>query len=112
MLVRVLFSVVMAAVSINTLAPHGIAFGRAITAAEELFTLIDRKSEIDAFSDAGKKPEHTHGTIDMKGIGFAYPTRPDVTVLENFTVRFPAGKVTALVVSNCHLYSYSRPPSR
>jgi ATP-binding cassette, subfamily B (MDR/TAP), member 1 len=40
----------------------------------------------------------TEGTIDIQGVGFAYPTRPDAKVLEDFTLRVPAGKVTALVV--------------
>lgn len=85
--------------SINALAPHTLAFSRATTAAKELFVLIDRQSEIDAFSDSGKKPDHTEGSIDIQAVNFAYPTRPDVTVLDNFTLRVPSGKVTALVVS-------------
>ncbi|KAH6691451.1 ATP-binding cassette multidrug transport protein [Plectosphaerella plurivora] len=93
----VLFSVIIASTSINALAPHILAFSRATTAANELFRLIDRQSEIDPFAEKGLKPTTTEGTIDIQGVGFAYPTRPDIPVLEDFTLRVPAGKVTALV---------------
>ncbi|QKX55415.1 uncharacterized protein TRUGW13939_02508 [Talaromyces rugulosus] len=93
----VLFSVIMAANTIMQIAPHMVTFSRAATAASELFTLIDRKSEIDPFDESGEKPEGTAGVINMHGIDFSYPTRPDATVLEGFSLRIPAGKVTALV---------------
>jgi ATP-binding cassette subfamily B (MDR/TAP) protein 1 len=77
-----------------------LAYGRATTAANELFVLIERKSEIDPFADTGIKPPSTEGNIEIEGVGFSYPSRPDVPVLQNFSLAFPAGKVTALVVSN------------
>lgn len=81
------------------IAPHMVAFSRAATAASELFALIDRGSEINPFDESGDKPDGTTGNIDLQGISFSYPTRPDATVLEDFTLNIPAGKVTALVVS-------------
>ncbi len=35
--------------------------------------------------------------IDYQNITFAYPTRPDVQVLQDFTCTFKAGKTTAVV---------------
>ena len=115
---RVLLSVVIAAISnppslssssyepanatstgLTTLAPYSIDFSRAATAAAKLFHLIDRKSEIDPFDRSGIVPEETVGLIELENITFAYPTRPGIHVLENFTLKVPAGKVTALVVS-------------
>ncbi|KAM0332135.1 hypothetical protein ACHAQA_002407 [Verticillium albo-atrum] len=93
----VLFSVTIAASSILSLAPHTVSFGRAATAASELFVLIDRNSDINPFDTSGAKPDTTAGVIDIKGISFSYPTRPDAQVLEDFTLHVPAGKVTALV---------------
>jgi ATP-binding cassette subfamily B (MDR/TAP) protein 1 len=83
-----------------SLAPHTVAFGRAATASVELFKLIDRESEINAFDDSGVKPEQITGTITMEDVSFCYPTRPEVTVLDKFCLTVPAGKVTALVVSD------------
>ncbi|KAM0278372.1 hypothetical protein ACHAQH_005192 [Verticillium albo-atrum] len=93
----VLFSVVIAASSVLSLAPHTVAFSRAATAAAELFTLIDRPSAINPFDTSGARPESTAGVIEIEGLDFTYPTRPDARVLENFTLQVPAGKVTALV---------------
>lgn len=95
----VLFSVIIAASTVTQVAPHMVTFTRASTAASELFALIDRQSEINPFDDSGDKPDQTAGVIGLHGINFSYPTRPDVTVLEDFTLNIPAGKVTALVVS-------------
>ncbi|CAM1503728.1 Fc.00g013190.m01.CDS01, partial [Cosmosporella sp. VM-42] len=93
----VLFSVIMAASTVMQVTPNMVTFSRAATAASELFTLIDRQSEINPFDESGDKPDETAGIIDLRGVSFSYPTRPDVTVLEDFTLNIPAGKVTALV---------------
>ncbi|CCF35719.1 multidrug/pheromone exporter [Colletotrichum higginsianum] len=93
----VLFSVVIAASTVMTIAPQMVTFGRSATAAAELFTLIDRKSEIDPFDQSGERPGRLVGEVQLQNVSFSYPTRPDVTVLDNFSLRVPAGKVTALV---------------
>ncbi|KAH1571385.1 hypothetical protein KXW39_009270 [Aspergillus fumigatus] len=93
----VLFSIIMAATTVMQIAPHMVAFSRAATAASELFSLIDRHSEINPFDDSGAKPENPTGSIELHGVNFRYPSRPDVAVLEDFTLHIPAGKVTALV---------------
>lgn len=94
----------MAASTVMQVAPHMVAFSRAATAASELFALIDRESEINPFDESGHKPDDIAGSIDLHGINFSYPTRPDVIVLEDFTLNIPAGKVTALVVSRPRSY--------
>ncbi|QPC78078.1 hypothetical protein HYE68_008830 [Fusarium pseudograminearum] len=93
----VLFSVVIAASTISTIAPHFVVFGRAASAAAELFTLVDRESEINPFDESGDKIEAPIGVINLQSIEFAYPTRPNTRVLQEFTLNIPAGKVTALV---------------
>ncbi|GKT62543.1 LOW QUALITY PROTEIN: multidrug resistance protein 3 [Colletotrichum tofieldiae] len=93
----VLFSVIIASTTITSIAPHMVSFSRAATAASELLTLIDRNSSIDPFSDSGLEPREVSGVIDIQGVTFSYPTRPDVQVLEDFSLQVPAGKVTALV---------------
>ncbi|KAK1966143.1 ABC transporter [Colletotrichum sublineola] len=93
----VLLSVVIGATSLTMLAPYFIEFTRAASAAAQLFKLIDRKSEIDAFETSGEQPTETVGVVDLENIIFEYPTRPGVTVLNNYSLHVPAGKVTALV---------------
>lgn len=115
---RVLMSVIIAASTISMIAPHFVAFGRAASAATELFILIDRESEINPFDESGEKPQDPHGVIALQGIGFSYPSRPNVKVLEDFSLSVPAGKVTALVVSvtysyktRCAILTVSRAPA-
>ncbi|KAK7432493.1 hypothetical protein QQZ08_001058 [Neonectria magnoliae] len=93
----VLMSVTIAAISLTTLAPYSIDFSRAISAAAKLFQLMDRKSHIDPLDKSGEIPSDTIGEIELENITFAYPTRPGTTVLDNFSLKVPAGKVTALV---------------
>ncbi|KAI3559291.1 ATP-binding cassette sub-family B member 5 [Colletotrichum abscissum] len=93
----VLFSVIIASTSINGIAPHIMAFSRAATSASELFALIDRHSEINPFDETGKVPDTVSGHIDIRGLTFSYPTRPDTRVLQDYSLSIPAGKVTALV---------------
>ncbi|KAK6086432.1 multidrug resistance protein 3 (p glycoprotein 3) [Seiridium cupressi] len=93
----VLMSVIIATISVTTIAPYSISFGRAATAATQLFALIDRKSSIDPFDPSGEKPTKTQGVLDIEGIMFSYPTRPGVTILDDLSLHIPSGKVTALV---------------
>ncbi|EGU86063.1 hypothetical protein FOXB_03420 [Fusarium oxysporum f. sp. conglutinans Fo5176] len=93
----VLFSVILAASTLNSIAPHMVTFSRAATAAGELFQLIDRESRINPFDDSGDKPTTTQGSSELKDIVFSYPSRPDTRVLNGYSLSIPAGKVTALV---------------
>ncbi|KAG5958942.1 hypothetical protein E4U58_005183 [Claviceps cyperi] len=93
----VLFSVAIAAFSMTLLAPYSIEFTRAATGAAQMFALIDRQSTIDPFDESGEQPSEVIGNIELNNVDFAYPSRPGVKVLDNFSLSVPAGKVTALV---------------
>ncbi|KAJ6185225.1 ABC transporter [Penicillium mononematosum] len=93
----VLMSVIVAATSLTAILPYVIDFVRAASAATELFQLMDRTSRIDPFDESGERPTDVTGYLDFDGISFAYPTRPDVKVLNDFSLHIPAGKTTALV---------------
>ncbi|RSM18199.1 hypothetical protein CDV31_002924 [Fusarium ambrosium] len=93
----VVFSIIVAAQTITSIVPHLLVFNRAASAAVEMFSLIDRESSINPFDESGERPNEVQGTIEIHGIRFHYPSRPDVTVLDDFTLKIPPGKVTALV---------------
>ncbi|KAI0465703.1 ABC transporter, partial [Xylaria cf. heliscus] len=93
----VLFSIVIAATSLTSTAPYLVEFTRAGSAASELFKMIDRKSYIDPLDTSGEQPFEVVGELNISQVTFSYPMRPGCTVLDNFTLRIPAGKVTALV---------------
>jgi ATP-binding cassette subfamily B (MDR/TAP) protein 1 len=66
-------------------------------AASKLFATIDRVPPIDSANPAGLKPETVHGEIRLENISFNYPSRPNVPVVKNISLVFPAGKTCALV---------------
>jgi ATP-binding cassette subfamily B (MDR/TAP) protein 1 len=89
--------VIVAATAMTTIAPHSMTITKASSAAEELFRTIDRKSEIDPLSDEGIVPATCTGVIEIKDITFAYPSRPDTTVLQGLNLTAFARQTTALV---------------
>lgn len=93
----VILAVIVAATAMSTIAPQIVSFTKASSAAADLFKTIDRESQIDSLSDAGYTPATCDGVIEIEGIRFAYPSRPDVTILDGFTLSAPAHKTTALV---------------
>ena len=94
---NVLFAIVIGAFSLGNATPHIGAIGNACGAAYKVFETIERQSPIDPLSEQGKSPDQVVGQISFKGVSFVYPTRADVTVLEDFNLEVPAGKSFALV---------------
>ena len=78
----------------NISAPLSAAI-QAAGAASILFTIIDAPKPQTEGVKALKAC--TQDDIVLENVTFAYPTRPDLKVLENLTVQFPAGKTTAIV---------------
>lgn len=102
-------SVILASTSLTSLAPFVIDFSNAGVSAAELFSLMDRDSLIDPLGVDGSVPESIDGAISLENLSFSYPTRPDVRVLDGFSLNIPAGKTTALVV--CRSQAFSNKPS-
>lgn len=48
-------------------------------------------------SDSGEKLSDLRGDIQLKGVTFCYPARPDATVFSEFDLQLAPGKSTALV---------------
>ncbi|VAH78734.1 unnamed protein product [Triticum turgidum subsp. durum] len=65
--------------------------------ATSILAFIDRKPKIDSTSDEGIKLEKVDGTIEFNHVRFKYPSRPDVQIFSDFTLRIASGKTTALV---------------
>ncbi|XP_077220029.1 ATP binding cassette subfamily B1 [Tasmannia lanceolata] len=78
-----------------TLAPDFIKGGRAM---KSVFDLLDRQTEIEPDDlDATPALESLRGDVEFKHVDFSYPSRPDVTIFRDLTLRARAGKTLALV---------------
>ncbi|KAK8949928.1 ABC transporter B family member 20 [Platanthera guangdongensis] len=62
-----------------------------------VFEIIDRVPSIDPDDNTGVKPPSVYGSIEIKSIDFCYPTRPDLMVLSNFSLKVDGGQTVAMV---------------
>ncbi|EAU80745.2 multidrug resistance protein 1 [Coprinopsis cinerea okayama7 len=69
------------------------------SAGSDIIKLFDSHPEVDAESDAGKKPDRSQvkGHIRFENVHFRYPTRPGVRVLRDFSFEVRPGTYVALV---------------
>ena len=96
-ILTVVMATMIAGFSVGNILPHVQAFGAATAAATKVFNTIERKSPIDPETDEGETPETLVGNIEFKDIKHIYPSRPETTVLTDFNLQVPAGKMIALV---------------
>ncbi|KAL6629034.1 hypothetical protein ACP70R_028799 [Stipagrostis hirtigluma subsp. patula] len=66
-------------------------------AVASVFAVLDRETEIDPDNPDGYKPEKLKGEVDIRGVDFAYPSRPDMIIFKGFSLSIQPGKSTALV---------------
>ncbi|KAM7525446.1 hypothetical protein LguiA_015348 [Lonicera macranthoides] len=60
-----------------------------------VFEILDRKTEV--VGDAGEEITKVDGTIELRGVQFSYPSRPDAPIFKDFDLKVRAGKSMALV---------------
>ena len=93
------FSVNMAIMAIDTLAPNINIIQESCQASSDYFTLVERKVQIDE-SRSYKKPSRDliKGNIQFRHINFKYPSdKQKKLVLDDLNINIPAGKKVAFV---------------
>ena len=97
-IVIVLMSVMMISFSIGQTAAPIVAISKASGAASDFFAIID----VPKPSTAGRKEPEVSAQQDIcfDCVNFAYPSRPDVKVLDDLSLTFESGKITAIVGSS------------
>ncbi|KAJ5584031.1 ABC multidrug transporter mdr1 [Penicillium hispanicum] len=93
----ILMAILIGSFSLGNVSPNGQAFTNAVAAASKIFATIDRSSPVDPTTDEGLILDRVNGDIEFRNVKHIYPSRPEVTVMENVTLNIPAGKTTALV---------------
>lgn len=77
-----------------SLAPEIIRGGEAVGS---VFSILDRHTRIDPDDSEADPVDSVRGEIELRHVDFAYPSRPDVPIFKDFTLRIRAGQSQALV---------------
>lgn len=97
-MVTTLMALMIGAFNIGAIGPCIQVVSDAVAVSAGFLAMIDRKSPLDGTDiSGGERPEHVHGHIQLESVKHIYPSRPEVTAMDDVTLNVPAGKVTALV---------------
>ncbi|XP_009347047.1 ABC transporter B family member 19 [Pyrus x bretschneideri] len=77
-----------------SLAPEIIRGGEAVGS---VFSILDRQTRIDPDDPEAEVVESVRGEIELRHVDFAYPSRPDIMVFKDFSLRIRTGHSQALV---------------
>ena len=81
---------------VKTLTKVNVAISQGFSAAERILPIIDIENEIN-LNEQGEKLTIKEGNIVLDDINFSYKSNPENKVLQNISVKFTGGKMTALV---------------
>lgn len=82
---------------LSQVAPFLHLFVAAVASFQKLREYIDREPLIDSTSGSGLRLTQAEGGFEFKDVSFTYPSRPEITVLDNISLSIPANKHTAIV---------------
>lgn len=77
-----------------SLAPEIIRGGESI---RSIFSILDRNTRIDPDDPDSEMVDTVRGEIELRHVDFAYPSRPEVTIFKDLSLRIRAGQSQALV---------------
>ena len=81
---------------VKTLTKVNVAISQGFAAAERILPIIDTQNEID-LNEKGDELNIKEGNIVLDKIDFAYKSNPENKVLQNISLKFAGGKMSALV---------------
>ncbi|GBG73751.1 hypothetical protein CBR_g17091 [Chara braunii] len=91
-----MFNVLFGGMAIGQAMPYLSNFANGRAAGYNIFQVLERKPLI-ASSEKGHTLKAVTGSIELRNVTFAYPSRPDVQIFKDFSLEIPAGKTVALV---------------
>ncbi|KAH9309148.1 hypothetical protein KI387_037059, partial [Taxus chinensis] len=95
--ITVLFAVLAGGGALGQAFPCINAFTAAKTKAARVFKVIKSVPEMDRSKENGAVPEGVRGIIELRNLSFWYPSRPEVKILETFSLVICPGETVALV---------------
>ncbi|XP_074079132.1 ATP-binding cassette sub-family B member 10, mitochondrial isoform X2 [Macrotis lagotis] len=84
-------------ISISGLSSFYSELMKGLGAGGRLWELLERKPVLPFNEGILLDEENFQGTIEFKGVNFAYPARPEVKIFQDFSLSIPSGSITALV---------------
>ncbi|KAK9038350.1 hypothetical protein V6N11_023225 [Hibiscus sabdariffa] len=72
-------------------------WAKSVEVVGSLFDILDRYTRIEPDDSNGYGAEEITGHVEICDIDFAYPARPNMIILKDFSISIEAGKSTALV---------------
>jgi ATP-binding cassette subfamily B (MDR/TAP) protein 1 len=94
----VIFILVDASFIITQVAPFLSLFGNAASAYDKLLPTLELLPDVRSGEEvAGTEMVDIEGEIEFRDVQFSYPSRADVQVLKDFSVKIPAKQYTAIV---------------
>ncbi len=91
---------IMAAGALGSLSEVWGELSQAAGAAERLSELLATPAEIEAPATPVALPEPSEGALQLDGVSFAYPSRPDLPIVNDIDLHVRPGETIALVGSS------------
>uniref|UniRef100_K3WT62 ABC transporter B family member 2 n=1 Tax=Globisporangium ultimum (strain ATCC 200006 / CBS 805.95 / DAOM BR144) TaxID=431595 RepID=K3WT62_GLOUD len=91
------YGILLGSLAMAQISPNITAVTQAKGAAAGLYHILDTVSQIDASLDNGVIPDRCYGKLDVLSVSFAYPSRPDATILSDYSVTIESGQTVAFV---------------
>lgn len=93
----IFLGVMIGSVALSQAFPFLEIFANGKVAASKIYRIIDEKPKIDSSSDKGEKLTNIRGRLELRNVCFTYPARPEVQILNNFSISVEPGQTVALV---------------
>jgi ATP-binding cassette subfamily B (MDR/TAP) protein 1 len=96
-ILTIMLAMMIGAYSFGNVTPSMQSFGGATAAAGKIFSIIERQSPVKTPEDPDTPIPRGSGEVVLRNVSHVYPSRPDVRVLNGFSITIEARKTTALV---------------
>ncbi|XP_049932394.1 ABC transporter B family member 4-like [Nymphaea colorata] len=94
---RVFFALTLTATGVSQTSGLAPDFSKAKVSAASIFSILDRRSQIDPSDEGRIRLPYVKGDIEFQHVSFKYPTRPNMQIFTDLSLIIASGKTVALV---------------